>query len=366
MDGRNSTGRKVSLLNNDHSAVPLLQRLPSFGVAHFSLAHSRSPSCASSTPSLSPQTPHLVRSESSESESRGLPPSPQTPHFSAFNPVHHHQIASLYSLTSSSYSKMDDQGASMYPPIPEASGMLPYPMPAATSQTPVYRASTSPISEVAHMSNASNATSSSANKPTSTTKKNQYPCPLAKQIGCTDFFTTSGHAARHAKKHTGKKDAFCPECNKAFTRKDNMEQHRRTHQSVRGPVKTGGDNRVKKSTKPPTRKSDKPGSAPLEAAVAQLEQHQLSQQSMMVPGPYFLNADPVQALPHPPTDFATRPPMYRASYPSSLDFVPPTASMVSDSNEIHFNYPSPGLSNGLDTLALAASDHRRMSEEDSS
>ncbi|KAF2460825.1 hypothetical protein BDY21DRAFT_261597, partial [Lineolata rhizophorae] len=57
-----------------------------------------------------------------------------------------------------------------------------------------------------------------------------YPCPLAKQFGCSDFFTTSGHAARHAKKHTGKKDAFCPECGKAFTRKDNMEQHRRTHQ----------------------------------------------------------------------------------------------------------------------------------------
>jgi len=56
---------------------------------------------------------------------------------------------------------------------------------------------------------------------------------MAKQFNCNDHFTTSGHAARHAKKHTGKKDAFCPECNKAFTRKDNMEQHRRTHQNGR-------------------------------------------------------------------------------------------------------------------------------------
>jgi hypothetical protein len=70
-------------------------------------------------------------------------------------------------------------------------------------------------------------------------KKNQYPCPMAKAIGCKDYFTTSGHAARHAKKHTGKKDAICPECNKAFTRKDNMEQHRRTHQSGRGATKSG-------------------------------------------------------------------------------------------------------------------------------
>ncbi|GAB7348507.1 hypothetical protein MBLNU459_g6909t1 [Dothideomycetes sp. NU459] len=379
MDGKNSTGRKVSLLN-DNSVVPALQRLPSFSVASFS-AHSRSPSSASSTPSLSPQTPQLARSESSDS--RGLPPSPQTPHFSAFNPVHHHhQIPPpLYLLGASSFSKMDDQGASMYPPIPEAAGVMPYPMPAASSQAhvPVFRASQSPTSEAAHLSNASNATASSANASASasasaskqvSTKKNQYPCPLAKQIGCTDFFTTSGHAARHAKKHTGKKDAFCPECNKAFTRKDNMEQHRRTHQSVRGPAKAGGDNRVKKPVKPSsTRKSDKSLSAPLENAVAQFEeqQQQLAQQSMMASGPYFINAEPVQALPHPvPAEFASRPPLYRASYPGSLDFVPPTASMVSDPNDLPYNYPSPGLSNGLDTLALAASDHRRMSQEDSS
>jgi len=70
-----------------------------------------------------------------------------------------------------------------------------------------------------------------------TKKKNQYPCPVAKAYECNEFFTTSGHAARHAKKHTGKKDAICPECKKAFTRKDNMEQHRRTHSSVRGQAK---------------------------------------------------------------------------------------------------------------------------------
>lgn len=65
------------------------------------------------------------------------------------------------------------------------------------------------------------------------TKKNSYPCPVSKQYNCHEYFTTSGHAARHAKKHTGKKDAICPECGKAFTRKDNMEQHRRTHSGTR-------------------------------------------------------------------------------------------------------------------------------------
>ncbi|EDN06832.1 predicted protein [Histoplasma mississippiense (nom. inval.)] len=60
-------------------------------------------------------------------------------------------------------------------------------------------------------------------------KKNKYPCPYAVSHSCTATFTTSGHAARHGKKHTGEKSVHCPVCNKAFTRKDNMKQHRRTH-----------------------------------------------------------------------------------------------------------------------------------------
>ncbi|KAJ5137869.1 hypothetical protein N7526_004102 [Penicillium atrosanguineum] len=49
--------------------------------------------------------------------------------------------------------------------------------------------------------------------------------------GCSATFTTSGHAARHGKKHTGEKSVHCPICNKAFTRKDNMKQHIRTHRT---------------------------------------------------------------------------------------------------------------------------------------
>ncbi len=61
-------------------------------------------------------------------------------------------------------------------------------------------------------------------------KKNKYPCPHAQRFKCADTFTTSGHAARHGKKHTGEKNIQCPDCSKAFTRKDNMKQHQRTHQ----------------------------------------------------------------------------------------------------------------------------------------
>ena len=62
--------------------------------------------------------------------------------------------------------------------------------------------------------------------------KKKYPCPHKDRFGCTDQFTTSGHAARHGKKHTGEKNILCPTCNKAFTRKDNMKQHERTHKGA--------------------------------------------------------------------------------------------------------------------------------------
>ncbi|KAH0141798.1 hypothetical protein KCU86_g23821, partial [Aureobasidium melanogenum] len=276
----------------------------------------------------------LVRSESSDS--RGLPPSPLTPPPTSFDRLHHSKSThSHFFIGPASFAKMDESTSSVYPPVPEAQAVAPYPMPTsqvASSTVPVmsqpmapaYRNSNSPVSESSRAAPAANKAS---------TKKNQYPCPLAKVYNCSDYFTTSGHAARHAKKHTGKKDAFCPECNKAFTRKDNMEQHRRTHQNVRGPSKSSTDGRVKKSTKPVPRKSV---SGPLEAAaVAQLEEHpsqqqlpqhqfQTSQQPIMSTSPYYINPDPIQPLPQPIlSDFNTRPPLYhRSNYPSSLDYLP--------------------------------------------
>ncbi|CAG8133476.1 unnamed protein product, partial [Penicillium nalgiovense] len=64
-----------------------------------------------------------------------------------------------------------------------------------------------------------------------TGRKNKYPCPYAVSHICSSKFTTSGHAARHGKRHTGEKNVLCPICNKAFTRKDNMKHHTRTHRT---------------------------------------------------------------------------------------------------------------------------------------
>ncbi|KAL8941783.1 MAG: hypothetical protein Q9211_001674 [Gyalolechia sp. 1 TL-2023] len=77
---------------------------------------------------------------------------------------------------------------------------------------------------------------SSAPSPTSSGSplppKKKFPCPHASKFSCSDTFTTSGHASRHGKKHTGEKSVICPTCKKAFTRKDNMKQHERTHKNA--------------------------------------------------------------------------------------------------------------------------------------
>nr|POE74782.1 transcription factor sp3 [Quercus suber] len=227
------------------------------------------------------------------------------------------------------------------------------------------RASTSPASEPARITVQAGLSSAKLQS-----KKNQYPCPMAKQFGCTDYFTTSGHAARHAKKHTGKKDAFCPECNKAFTRKDNMEQHRRTHQNGRGASRSAGtascdDSKVKKSTKQTSKKTNGKSMMP----------QSLLDQSMMMPptcGPYFIGGNgmdtiPVAPLPMAMPDLSGRPQLQRSSYGmNSLDYVAPAAPMTISEDSLHYSYPSPGLSNGLNSLALAASEHQRLSQEKAS
>ncbi|KAK0915209.1 hypothetical protein LTR57_013592 [Friedmanniomyces endolithicus] len=297
---------------------------------------------------------------------------------------------------------MNDPNMSMYPPLPDATGGMPlaYPMPPQMrqqmqpqiTQQVAYRTSPSPIPE-----QLLGPTTSSAK---SHAKKNQYPCPLAKQIGCNDFFTTSGHAARHAKKHTGKKDAFCPECKRAFTRKDNMEQHRRTHQNGRGaPRSNNGDAaKVKKSVKPVTKRPTIKTEFEIaveQQLVEQQEQEQeriamqappqlipmshglpmqpsLLDQAMMMQTatPYFMgngmDTGPVPALPMAMPELNGRPPLLRNDFTTSLEYVPPAASMVADPDGLHYTYPSPGLSNGLNSLALAASEHRRLAEEKSS
>jgi uncharacterized Zn-finger protein len=63
------------------------------------------------------------------------------------------------------------------------------------------------------------------------TGKRRFICP---KEDCGKSFTTSGHLARHNRVHTGEKPAYCQICNRHFGRKDNMEQHKKTHYKSKG------------------------------------------------------------------------------------------------------------------------------------
>jgi len=318
MDGKNASGRRISLLNdNTHPSRPV--RLNSFTPS----LPSRTSSYTSS-PVGSPPTPCLVRSDSSDSTTMQTP-SPITPEFN-FEGLPQHLASPIFSQNT--FFPTQKELGSAYPPMPHATGPLPY-HPANGAQAAYYRPQQLPEDPAPASANPRS-------------KKNSYPCPVAKQYNCNDYFTTSGHAARHAKKHTGKKDAFCPECNKAFTRKDNMEQHRRTHQSGRNAAK-GGDLNVKKTKS----QAKRPRPAPIQSSVPMPPLSPLSVLDPTLPtspsDTAFVMAPAVQ-----PTesfnDF-----MQRSSYPD------PTAFAMTHSF-------CAGSSFGLDALAIAASGEKRKYE----
>lgn len=109
-----------------------------------------------------------------------------------------------------------------YPQMPIPVDMNQMPTPALSANNSISSASSAPQPHP-----MANAATQQQQQP----KKNKYPCPYAQSHNCSATFTTSGHAARHGKKHTGEKGVHCPICNKAFTRKDNMKQHERTHKN---------------------------------------------------------------------------------------------------------------------------------------
>jgi uncharacterized Zn-finger protein len=66
---------------------------------------------------------------------------------------------------------------------------------------------------------------------TTKSTRHQYICPYATSHACTTRFTTSSHAARHGRTHTGIRSFQCPACNRMFSRRDNMKSHYRTHRA---------------------------------------------------------------------------------------------------------------------------------------
>lgn len=144
--------------------------------------------------------------------------SPESPDSSAFRPIHNNVITSSVS-PGRQYTRHPSFHHTNPPSQPYSQGLDRLSIESIIQKD---HHSHEPLSPTSFSSGAD----FKAPKPS---KKNKYPCPYAASHSCSATFTTSGHAARHGKKHTGEKSVHCPVCNKAFTRKDNMKQHRRTH-----------------------------------------------------------------------------------------------------------------------------------------
>ncbi|KAL6251047.1 hypothetical protein RBB50_001255 [Rhinocladiella similis] len=207
-------------------------------------------------------TPPLLRQSSSESgSSMDSSPSPITPAYnyvdntllpydplvrqdltgylpspSTITPFLEHQLLIAPNMADAQY---PGKPVAMPPVMQPQYPLVPAPVHPGL-QRPLAVPAPSPISTglppPPHNSAPTSSTQSATSPATSAAapaKKNKYPCPYAQSHNCHATFTTSGHAARHGKKHTGEKGVHCPICNKAFTRKDNMKQHERTHKGSR-------------------------------------------------------------------------------------------------------------------------------------
>jgi hypothetical protein len=224
MDVINAAGQHVSLLNHDepgrHRGRPhaLRPRLARAATTHAS-------------PRLGPRaspTPQLVRHRSSASQPSPPSPSPMTPTY-PFEPLDASKPAPPHDA--------HDRAPYYAPPAPFPPGLMDDPygagFPAAATAFPYATDLITPITPQAALAAASQQPPPPPPPDPSPRGRKKYPCPHAARYACADTFTTSGHAARHGKKHTGEKNIRCPTCNKAFTRKDNMRQHERTHRPAK-------------------------------------------------------------------------------------------------------------------------------------
>lgn len=265
MDVRTQPRERVFSILNDNDCPSFVVRQQRSAPAPQPSSHARSPqqrrpsllrqaqykrsSSSSFSSSASDSTPPLLRFDSSSSKSSHTSmdssPSPITPAYyndATLLPYDNvlRQDMTGYILSPSTITPFMEQQMMIAPladpflaktqaPLPPVQ----YPILPAPTRTDVAQLPT-PTSLNSASNSVSTAAALNSNSPTNAPpagKKNKYPCPYAQSHNCSATFTTSGHAARHGKKHTGEKGVHCPICNKAFTRKDNMKQHERTHKN---------------------------------------------------------------------------------------------------------------------------------------
>ncbi|KAL2178583.1 uncharacterized protein P884DRAFT_240505 [Thermothelomyces heterothallicus CBS 202.75] len=208
---RDASGRRVSILNDDHSPHFTTRVSPIVTPSY----DPRAPRTAST-----PATPELLRSDSYDSHMAAVEPaSPLTP---------------LY-----------DPGFRYNPPAPEYRSVYEDYYVEGTHVHAGMKRRPSAFSDgrsVTYDDDLSTTT------PGSERPGKRFPCRYRETHGCDKTFTTSGHASRHAKIHTAEKGVNCSfeGCPKRFTRADNMKQHLETHykdksrSSISRPSVSGG------------------------------------------------------------------------------------------------------------------------------
>jgi len=224
MHARDSSGNKVSLLNDDPTPQPtrpsvLAFRSVNYGntpvYTHSNMERSYSGRSAQSIHS-SPRTPGLQRSDSYDSNTTGEPLSPATP----LGMGEFGRQTSFSSTRYGSESKYDQRSSYDYSMQPY--NVVPHlPMPPMRPELQRRQSSFSdPHSYDDELANGGNSD-----------RTKRYACRFRDSHNCEKTFTTSGHASRHSKIHTAEKAVNCtfPGCHKKFTRADNMKQHLETH-----------------------------------------------------------------------------------------------------------------------------------------
>lgn len=220
MSARDSSGRKVSLLNDEPTSQnsqpsSLPYRSPPRHHEYSHMIRSQSNASELSDP-VSPSTPDLVRADSYDSQNTHDPRSPITPVFL-------NELGRNTSYTSAGYK---DQAHFDY-----RERMNSFDEYSSNGAYRLVRPSYADSRTSSYAESQMHDEESYQNGNVSERGLKRYPCRFRESMGCEKTFTTSGHASRHSKIHTAEKGVSCswPGCQKKFTRADNMKQHLETH-----------------------------------------------------------------------------------------------------------------------------------------
>lgn len=206
MHAHNSSGQKISLLNDE----PSTQRRATFQRPVYASPDMMRSNSAFSESSSAPRTPDLLRADSYDSQMTNDGASPITPSYEVKGPQSYPAAQQHYPLLDRlpGYEYGDKQ----------------------RSVHAMYIDSRHAYAEPSRYDEEQQTQPSPAEG-----SAKRYPCRFKELHGCDKTFTTSGHASRHSKIHTAEKAVHCSfdGCMKKFTRADNMKQHLETHYKER-------------------------------------------------------------------------------------------------------------------------------------